>query len=330
VAKLTRQQIEAAFPVGSAWEVEPGQVAIIKNITARDVMADIYYHPQKEGNYPEGAILYGKWWNHKQAAERLRKPVLALPAWVIRLQTPRQYNVDEPVTAGGAAPGAGPVLFQPRGPWADPEFAAPRGKPGPANEGVAATPDQVIRVPVMPRHPGGAVRVKEVPFWRAVRTNGGLIGWLLKGSPIDRKAGVYFLYDNESSKIYVGSSIGVSEQGNVRRTINRHFQKWQRLSEWYRKSRTLRKQEPPAPGGVVLPRTVVAVCVLLVPWDAIGPDEIKEWMRELNISLPGGALMHPARLVESWYLSAWSSELDLLNTIGLAVQVDRDDPDVPF
>lgn len=93
-------------------------------------------------------------------------------------------------------------------------------------------------------------------------------------------------------------------------------------------NRYRRSQEKPKPGGVVLPRSSVALCVMLVGERSITDSDIRAWMKELDISLPGGALMHPARLVESWYLRAWSGEVDLFNQIGL--QVAADDPDVPF
>ena len=261
-----------------------------------------------------GVDAYGKDASDKEKERRNADKVKILQAWMERT---------------GEESAEAPHLYIPRGKWADKSFLPRRGgKDIPPNEGAAAKPDFTVKLPAMPRVPGGAVRMRDWPFWRALAPEGHLISWLLKHSPIDEKSGVYFLYDKEGEKIYVGSSIGTSEQGNVRRTVNRHFQKWQRLSEWYRLSRYARGNTPPKPGGVVMPRSAVALCVMLVGEHSISDEDLRAWMKELDISLPGRALLHPARLVESWYLRAWSGEVDLLNQIGL--QVQPDDPDVPF
>lgn len=164
----------------------------------------------------------------------------------------------------------------------------------------------------LPNYPKG--RIAGFPFWRPLSRSGKLMGWLRAGSPIDRQPGVYFLFDVEGDRLYIGSSAASNRQANVRRTLIRHFQTWERRKAYYSGAGGA------TAGGVVVPRRDALVCVIPIPSSYVPPTAPRT-SRASQLS--------PARVVEDWYLGQICDQIECLNTVGVGA-VYRDDPDIPF
>lgn len=166
----------------------------------------------------------------------------------------------------------------------------------------------------LPDWPGDELRF--FPFFRPVDSNGSPLSWMRAGSKIDGKSGVYLIFDMEGDAVYVGSSTGTSAQGNIRRTMARHWQDWERRTAYGKRSET---------AGVVLPRRDVAVCVIPVVNDAHVPDAVQ--MLTSKGKPPVGDYALAPRQIESWYQREVAKRYRLL---GLARLVEFDYPDTPF
>lgn len=168
------------------------------------------------------------------------------------------------------------------------------------------------------------------PFFAPVDGDGAPLPWICAAGPrgglsleagIDQRSGVYIIMDRDASAVYVGSSTGTSKQGNVRRTLARHWQRWERAGNTSGRGAF----KTAAPGGITVDRRDVIVCVLLVPNELVIPPSVL--MRRADGKPPEGANILAPRQIESWYQLALRHHFDLL---GLARLVEFDSPDVPF
>lgn len=158
--------------------------------------------------------------------------------------------------------------YVPRGPWGQEVYPTPaelaRLDP---EAGEPWAPDKVLRLPAFP-----SGRPAAYPFFRPVIRSGPDAGrprpFMRAGGPLDRKSGVYLIYEGPERAIYVGSSWGTSRQGNMRRTMARHWQSWERteLSQYVTKLRgrggPVIKSDSAHRGGVTFPRRDVYVCAI--------------------------------------------------------------------
>lgn len=187
--------------------------------------------------------------------------------------------------------------------------------------GKAHKPDVVKRLPSFP-----SGRMALFPFYRPVTAIGEPQPFMRAGSPIDSESGVYFIWNSKIRKMYIGSSIGTSKQGNVRRTLVRHWQSWKRrkpLSQYVTKfsgkgSRMPSPEQDRDLGGIVVPRFDIFVCVLLVK-----NDDKALYDRKRDIPAP--------RILEAWYYERLCANGKCLGIN----QIARDNPDtqlenVPF
>lgn len=190
----------------------------------------------------------------------------------------------------------------------------------------------------LPSYPDG--KMKDFPFWRPIITNtdteadGQPRPFMRAGSPIDRKSGVYFIWNTKTKTIYIGSSIGTSKNGNVRRTLARHWQEWNRnkpLTEWVTKAAHQEKgarlpgdvRDYKHIGGVVVPRNHIYVCIMPIEND--DPRVVATKGNNTNRYAP--------RQVEYWYHTKICDSHKCLG-INQLNHVKRDtakiDFDVPF
>lgn len=177
-------------------------------------------------------------------------------------------------------------------------------------------PDLVKRLPSYPNK-----RLVEFDFYRPTLPDGSPRPFMRAGSPIDEKSGIYFIWSPKTRSIYVGSSIGTSRQGNLRRTLARHWQSWDRsrkLSEYVTRFAHKAPMKDPSPtkGGVTYDRSKIYVCILPVEND--DPRFVK----------PGSKEKAP-RILEAWYYLHFCQALRCDGTNQLAL-VMRDQPDEPF
>lgn len=175
-------------------------------------------------------------------------------------------------------------------------------------EGDPLPAEQIEDLPNWP-HPEKSAKFA---FYRPVdKKTGKPLAWMRAGSAIDRRSGVYFILDLEGDSIYVGSSTGTSQQGNIRRTIARHYQDWERKDGSYT--------------GVVLPRRDIAICVLLIDNDQEIPESAQ--MKTKTGKMPAGQFALAPRQIESWYQRLVDEAGRL---IGTAYLLSADSPDTPF
>lgn len=194
--------------------------------------------------------------------------------------------------------------------------------------GQAREPDLVKRLPSFPTG-----RHVLFPFYRPTikstdpSINGKPRPFMRAGSPIDQKSGVYLIWNGKKRTIYIGSSVGTSKQGNIRRTLARHWQSWNRqktLSQYVTKfsgdgSRMPSPDFDKRTGGIVVPRNDIYVCIMLI-------DNYDK-----SIYGKSGNTALAPRIVEAWYYERLCSSL---KCIGIN-QIARDRPDeqleiVPF
>ena len=189
--------------------------------------------------------------------------------------------------------------------------------PAPLDEQPAQAAQRQNRA--VPLYPNPS-RLHSIPFYSPVEPNRELRPFMRAGSPIDRQPGVYLIFDRERRAYYVGSSVGKSRQGNVRRTILRHWQQWRRpkpLSQYVTKFRHNAPLRPQDDGGITMDRARALVAVFLLP----APDSAlgKRLAKDAGSS-------HPARYLEQWIFEALCNRRRCVG----AHAVSRDFPDVPF
>jgi hypothetical protein len=217
-------------------------------------------------------------------------------------------------------------VFVPRGPWGQEVYPTPAelakldkeaGKPWP--------PDKVLRLPAFPTG-----RPHPYPFWRPTIRSGPSAGrprpFMRAGGPLDLKSGVYLIYDGRDRVIYVGSSWGTSKQGNLRRTMARHWQSWHReeLSPYVTKLRgrglPVIKSPSATRGGVTFARRDIFVCA--IPLDNDDP--------RVSLRFPGSGHNELAtRQLEAWLAEKISEVRHVVGSNQLA-RIERDDPDRSF
>lgn len=116
----------------------------------------------------------------------------------------------------------------------------------------------------IPSWPSGALKV--VGFYSLYDDDGEPLPWMRAGSDIDLEPGVYVIYDGKGRDFYIGSALT-----NVRRTLARHFQRWQRpapLSQYVTKYRGEGARMSPQSvslGGVTFQRQHTSAAVYLIP-----------------------------------------------------------------
>lgn len=158
-------------------------------------------------------------------------------------------------------------------------------------------PDIVKRLPGYPHR-----RPQLYPFFRPVFPNKeSPTGWsprpfMLAGSPIDERSGIYLIWNKKEKSIYVGRSVGTSRQGNLRHTLARHWQSWQRgkkLTEYVSKFKhgAPMKSADAFRGGVTYPRDSIYVCI--IPIENDDPRIVTK---------SSGKILAPS-LVEAWFFS---------------------------
>lgn len=216
----------------------------------------------------------------------------------------------------------GPYI--PAGPWGLEEYptAAELARWDPA-AGEATEPDKILRLPAFPHG-----KLEPYPFFRPTIHKGPEAGkprpFMRAGSPLDRQSGVYLIYDGPHRSLYVGSSWGTSARGNMRRTMARHWQSWNRsekLSQYVTKlrggGRPVIKIQDELRGGFTFKRADVFVCAL-----PLANDDA----RVLRLFPAAGTNALATRQLEAW-LSEKIAEVRRVVGANQLLHVGLDDPD---
>lgn len=159
-----------------------------------------------------------------------------------------------------------------------------------------------------------------IDMYPPTKSDGSLSDFMKAGSGIDQKSGVYVIYEPKTGYRYIGSSVGTSKQANVRRTLARHWQSWDRkkkLSEYVTKF----KGNAPMgraqidKGGVTFDRREVLVAIWIVP-DAV-----------IDIN---GNKIKAARWIEAKMYELNKKRYGKIAGKNAMQALVKDNPDVPF
>lgn len=159
-----------------------------------------------------------------------------------------------------------------------------------------------------------------IDMYKPTKEDGSLSEFMRAGSGIDQKSGVYVIYEPRTGYRYIGSSVGTSKQANVRRTLARHWQSWDRrkaLSEYVTKFRgdAPMGRAQREKGGVTFDRREVVVAVWIVP-DAV-----------IDV---GGYKVKAARWIEAKMYELNLKRYGKIAGKNAMQALVRDNPDVPF